>query len=70
MTTEPRIPEPRRPVEQRGEQPCTVERIDTVLMSTDDYDNAVQALAALIGAWRRTEPGDTGGQGSAPRGVE
>lgn len=70
MTAEPHIPEPRRPIEAQGDQPCAVERIDTVPMSTDDYDNAVQALAALISAWRRATPGDTAQQGSDPPGVE
>lgn len=70
MTAEPHIPAPWRPSEPDGDQRCTVERIDTVPMSTDDYDNAVQALAALISAWRRAAPGDTAQRGSAPRGVE
>lgn len=37
-----------------------VARIETVAMTAEEYDTAVDALAVLIAGWWRTHPDDTG----------
>lgn len=56
VTTDPRIPEPRRGGEPERGNTWRVERIDTEPISQDQYQQAVRALAALIAAWQTSRP--------------